>query len=167
MIDAKVYNVAETLRNGMQVTVRAIRADDKEAILESFKDLDDETLYRRFFAPKKELSDSELKQLTEVDFDRTVALVITYSVGGRERIIGGGRYFAFKDTEGADKAEFAMIVEEDYQGLGLGKLIFRHLVAIARSRGISTFEAEVLPANEPDAQPPQKKRSAVEHGDQG
>ena len=42
-----------------------------------------------------------------------------------------------------------MIVEEDYQGLGLGKLIFRHLVAIARSRSISTFEAEVLPAKEP------------------
>jgi GNAT superfamily N-acetyltransferase len=41
-----------------------------------------------------------------------------------------------------------MIVEEDYQGLGLGKLIFRHLLLIARARGIGTFEAEVLPAND-------------------
>jgi GNAT superfamily N-acetyltransferase len=148
MIDAKTYNLGETLRNGMQVTVRAIRTDDKHALLESFKDLDDETLYRRFFATKKELNDKELKQLTEVDFDRTVALVITHSVGGQEKIIGGGRYIAFKDAEGADKAEFAMIVEEDFQGLGLGKLIFRHLLLIARARGISTFEAEVLPAND-------------------
>jgi GNAT superfamily N-acetyltransferase len=74
MIDAKTYNISETLRNGIRLTVRAIRADDK--------------------------------------------------------------------------AEFAMIVEEDYQGLGLGKLIFKHLITIARAKGINKFEAEVLPANE-------------------
>jgi GNAT superfamily N-acetyltransferase len=148
MIEAKTYNVGETLRNGMHVTVRAIRSDDREAILESFRELDDDTLYRRFFAPKKDLSDKELKHLTEVDFDRTVALVVTLSIDGRERIIGGGRYIACKDAEGIDSAEFAMIVEEDYQGLGLGKLIFKHLVSIARAQGINKFEAEVLPAND-------------------
>jgi GNAT superfamily N-acetyltransferase len=148
MIDTKTYNVVETLRNGMSVLVRAIRADDKDAILESFKGLDDETLYSRFFAPKKDLSERELKQLTEVDFDQTVALVITLSADGHERIIGGGRYISYKDPEGLISAEFAMIVEEDYQGLGLGKLIFKHLISIARAQGISKFEAEVLPANE-------------------
>lgn len=88
--------------------------------------------------------------MTEVDFDQTVALVITLPVEGRERIIGGGRYISFKDAEGVDSAEleFAMIVEEDYQGLGLGKLIFKHLITIARARGVNKFEAEVLPANE-------------------
>jgi GNAT superfamily N-acetyltransferase len=148
MIDAKTYTTSETLRNGMRVTVRAIRADDKQAILESFKELDDETLYRRFFAPKKYLSERELKKLTEVDFDQTVALVVTLPSGDGDKIIGGGRYISFKDAEGGDSAEFAMIVEEDYQGLGLGKLIFRHLISIARAQGISKFEAEVLPAND-------------------
>jgi len=148
MIDAKTYNISETLRNGMRVTVRAIRADDKDTILESFKGLDDETLYSRFFAPKKNLSEQELKQLTEVDFEQTVALVITLPVEGQEKIIGGGRYISFKDAEGIDSAEFAMIVEEDYQGFGLGKLIFKHLITIARAMGINKFDAEVLPANE-------------------
>lgn len=148
MIDAKTYNVRETLKNGVSVTVRAIRADDKQGILEAFKDLAAETLYSRFFAPKKDLSDKELKQLTEVDFDRTVALVITLPVDGRDTIIGGGRYIAFKDAEGLDSAEFALIVEEDFQGLGLGKIIFKHLIMIARARGVSKFEAEVLPAND-------------------
>jgi len=147
-MDARTYNFRETLKKGLSVTVRAIRADDKEGILESFKELDDDTLYRRFFAPKKELSHAELRQLTEVDFDRTVALVVTLPAGAREQIIGGGRYIAFKDAEGIDSAEFAMIVEEDYQGLGLGKLIFGHLMSIARAQGITRFEAEVLPAND-------------------
>jgi GNAT superfamily N-acetyltransferase len=148
MIHAETYNAGEMLKNGTRVTVRAIRADDKEGILASFKELDDDTLYRRFFAPKKDLSDGELRQLTEVDFDRTVALVTTLSDDGHEKIIGGGRYIAFKDEEGADSAEFAMIVEEDYQGLGLGKLILKHLMSIARAKGINRFEAEVLPAND-------------------
>jgi len=90
VIDVKTYNVEETLKNGVSVTVRAIRADDKQGILEAFKDLAAETLYSRFFAPKKDLSEKELKQLTEVDFDRTVALVITLPVDGRDTIIGGG-----------------------------------------------------------------------------
>jgi GNAT superfamily N-acetyltransferase len=148
MIDAKTYNVGETLKNGLSVTVRAIRSDDKQGIREAFKDLADETIYSRVFAPKKDLSDKELKQLTEVDFDRTVALVVTLSSDGREKIIGGGRYIAYKNVEGSNNAEFALIVEEDYQGLGLGKLIFRHLMTIARARGISKFEAEILPAND-------------------
>ena len=57
MISAKTYNVTETLRNGILVKVRAIKADSKDAIPESFKGLDDDTLYRRFFAPKKYLSE--------------------------------------------------------------------------------------------------------------
>lgn len=148
MIDAKKYHVEETLKNGVSVTVRAIRAYDKQGILEAFKDLAAETLYSRFFAPKKDLSEKELKQLTEVDFDRTVALVITLPVDGRDTIIGGGRYIAFKDAKGLDSAEFALIVEEDFQGLGLGKIIFKHLIMIARARGVGKFEAEVLPAND-------------------
>lgn len=130
------------------MTVRAIRQRDREALLESFKELKEETLYSRFFAPKKVLSESDLKQLTEVDFDRTVALVVTLSVEGQQKIIGEGRYISFKDAEDLDSAEFALIVGENYQGIGLGKLIFNHLLSIARERGISRFKAEVLPANE-------------------
>jgi hypothetical protein len=57
MIDVKTYNTEEKLKNGTRAAVRAIRPGDKKAILESFRELTDETLYSRFFAPKKELSE--------------------------------------------------------------------------------------------------------------
>ena len=77
MIDPSTYLAKETLKDGTEVTVRAIRREDSGSILESFKTLDREAIYRRFFSPKKELSDAELKQLTDVDFSRVVALVVT------------------------------------------------------------------------------------------
>ena len=63
MVDPNDYIEHETLKDGTKVTVRAIRPKDAPSILEAFGKLDRESVYRRFFSLKKELSASELKQL--------------------------------------------------------------------------------------------------------
>ena len=75
-MDPRNYIASEVLKDGTAVTIRAIRREDKGRLLEAFKNLDRESVYRRFFSPKKELSDSELDQLTDVDFSEVVALVV-------------------------------------------------------------------------------------------
>jgi RimJ/RimL family protein N-acetyltransferase len=147
MDEVRYYLVTEHLRNGSEVTIRAIRPEDKELIIAAFKELDEGTIYMRFFAPKKDITDRELKWATEVDFLRNVALVACVLEGGRERIIGVGRYIAAEGPSSPSSAEIAFVVEEDYQGLGLASILFRHLVLIGRKQGISRFEAEVLPVN--------------------
>jgi RimJ/RimL family protein N-acetyltransferase len=147
MIDARNYAVRETLRNGLQVTIRAIRPDDRDALLAAFKELDRRTIHLRFFGPKKDLSERELTAATEVDFVRTVALVTCVPDGAAEKIIGAGRYVAVGDANPPDRAEVAFTVEEDYQGLGISSLTLRHLAGIAREMGIAQFHAEVLPEN--------------------
>jgi RimJ/RimL family protein N-acetyltransferase len=147
MIDAKNLSVQETLKNGLQVTIRAIRPDDKDALLAAFKELEERTVYLRFFAPKQEISSKELKEATDVDFVRTVALVTCLQESAGEKIIGAGRYIAFGNAEPPDRAEVAFTVEEDFHGLGIAGLIFRHLARIAREKGIREFHAEVLPQN--------------------
>ena len=146
MTDAGQYSAQETLKNGLQVTVRAIRPDDRERLLAAFKELDERTLYLRFFGPKQ-ASERELREAADVDFVRTVALVICMRNGAKEKIIGGGRYIAFGDAEPPDRAEVAFIVEEDYHGLGIAGKILRHLAVIAKQKGIVQFHAEVLPQN--------------------
>lgn len=141
------YSEQETLKNGLQVTIRAIRPDDKEAFMAAFKELESRTVYLRFFGQKKGLTPQELKQATEVDFTGTVALAICIQDGEREKIIGAGRYIVFGDTEPPDRAEVAFTVEEDYQGLGIGSMTLRHLTRIAKERGIAHFEADVLREN--------------------
>ena len=137
----------ETLKNGLQVTIRAIRPDDRDALLAAFRELDEKTIYLRFFGPKPELSPRELTEATDVDFVRTVALVTCLQEGEGEKIIGAGRYIAFGNADPPDRAEVAFTVEEDYHGLGIAGKLLRHLAAIARQKGIVRFHAEVLPEN--------------------
>jgi RimJ/RimL family protein N-acetyltransferase len=148
MSDAQNYHVAEELKDGTAVTIRAIRPDDKDRIVEAFKNLEAESVYTRFFRHKSELTNGELKAITEVDFENTVALVVTIPVdGGNETIIGAGRYILYDPPNVQRSAEIAFTVEEDYQGRGIAGRILKHLIHIAQEKGVSQFEAEVLAEN--------------------
>jgi hypothetical protein len=72
VIDPSTYLAKETLEDGTEVTIRAIQPEDSASVLEGFKNLDHDAIYRRFFSLKKELSNAELKQLTDVDFSGVV-----------------------------------------------------------------------------------------------
>jgi GNAT superfamily N-acetyltransferase len=145
--DLKNYHAEERLKNGQPVTIRAIRPEDKERIHRAFHNLEKESIYTRLFTYKTDLTEGDLKRITEIDFEREVGLVVTLGSGDEEIIIGSGRYFVLGGKEGERHAEVAFMVEEDYQGQGMARLIMRHLAAIARSRGIAFFDAEVLPEN--------------------
>ena len=94
-MDANDFEATETLKNGVTVKIRAIRPSDKAGIADAFGKLDPESVYTRFFQVKGSLSDQELIAATEVDFENVVAMVVTIESGGKETIIGGGRYLAF------------------------------------------------------------------------
>lgn len=146
MDDPRNYEAADRLKDGTPVVVRAIRHDDGVAILAAFKSLDPQSIYTRFFTAKKALTDTELKQITDVDFDRVVALVIALAEKGGERPIGGGRYFA--DVPGKC-AELAFVTDESFRGRGIASIVLRHLARIGRDQGVARFEADVLAQNQP------------------
>jgi GNAT superfamily N-acetyltransferase len=147
MIDARNYSSKETLKNGLQVTIRAVRPDDKDALLAAFKELDERTLYLRFFEAKRDITPGELREATEVDFVRTIALVTCVQDATGEKIIGAGRYIVFGDAEPPDRAEVDFTVEEDFQGLGIASITLKHLARIAKEKGIRQFHADVLQEN--------------------
>lgn len=146
--DIANYSVKESLRDGRTVTIRAISHDDKGRIADAFREVSSESFYRRIFSVKKDLSDHELKQLTEVDFQNVVALVAEMREEEQDRIVGGGRYVRTGTSGTAQTAEVAFLIDDAHQGLGIGSRVFKHLVAIARASGITQFEAEVLPSND-------------------
>ena len=144
-MDPRHYVASETLKDGTLVTVRAVRREDADAFLKAFNDLDRESVYRRFFTPKKELTDAELAQLTDVDFSRVVALLVTKQTGEGEVVMGGGRYAT--DNPGSGQAEIAFVTDSNYRGLGIASHILRHLVQIAQDSGVASFEADLLADN--------------------
>lgn len=143
MIDARHYSVQETLRNGQSVCIRALHPDDGERIAEAFANLEEDSIYTRFFGYKDGLTEQDYRTIREMDFDTRVALIVTIEREGREVVIASSSYTRYS----ADAAEVAFIVEEDFHGLGIARRLLVHLGKIARDKGVATFHAEVLPYN--------------------
>jgi RimJ/RimL family protein N-acetyltransferase len=146
--DPRNYTAKDVLGDGTEVAIRAIAPEDRASVLEAFEGLDREAVYRRFFSPKKELTDAELKGLTEVDFADVVALVATVKTSKGELLIGGGRY-AVDEPESLRSAELAFLTGEAYRGRGIASILLKHLTRLAKDAGLERFEAEVLAQNQP------------------
>src|ERR1044071_9082699 len=109
-LDPASYSVAEALRDGRQVEIRALRPTDVDGLRAAIARISSESLYRRFFGPKRFFSEKEVAHFMNVDFVAHVALV---AVAGAE-IIAGGRYFVTRP--GAAEVAFAIV--DEFQGQG-------------------------------------------------
>jgi RimJ/RimL family protein N-acetyltransferase len=78
-----------------------------------------------------------------IDFIDHVALVAVLEEAGRPVIVGGARYIVIEPGS----AEVAFAIIDQYQGLGIGQALMRHLARIARGVGIRELIADVLPEN--------------------
>ncbi len=145
MPDAPGFVRIETLRNGLAVTIRELRTDDREKIAKAIRELDRESVYTRLFSYRNELTEAGLDRIMRVDPAGDLALVVTTGEGPDEVIIASGRYMLV--DVGKRTAEVAFVVEEDYQGLGIAGRLLRHLADIARERGVAALEADVLGEN--------------------
>ena len=142
-MEASRYSVIESLRDGSPVEIRALRPADGDELLGALGRMSAESFRRRFFAPKRHFSATEIDRYVNVDFVTHVALVAVLRDNGRPAIVGGARYIV---TE-PGVAEVAFAVDDAHQGRGLGGLLLRHLVGIARAAGLRELVAEVLADN--------------------
>ena len=72
-------------------------------------------------------------RLTQIDYDREMALVAAAPGHRRRDIMGVVRLAADPDNA---RAEFAIIVRSDLKGRGLGALLMQRIIAYATARGI-------------------------------
>jgi RimJ/RimL family protein N-acetyltransferase len=129
------------LTDGAQVALRPIRAGDEAALTSFYERLSPQTAYQRFFAAMRRLPPDWARILVNVDYDRRMAIA---AVGPGGELIGVARY-AY--DERADEAEIAVVVEDRWQGRGLGKLLLGELVGYAAAKGIRRLRAYVLADN--------------------
>lgn len=138
--------VTTTLKNGLPVTIRELRPDDRERMAQAVRGLDAQTIYTRLFSHRKELTEAGLNRIMRGDPEHEVVIVTTTGSGAEEAIIGGGRYIVTAEAP-VRKAEVAFTVEEDYHGQGIAGRLLQALAAVGRDRGITVFEADVLAEN--------------------
>ncbi|MGA9289401.1 MAG: GNAT family N-acetyltransferase, partial [Anaerobacillus sp.] len=133
--------------DGRSFLLRPVRPEDEPAFHELFSRLSPEDIRMRFFAPKKALSHPLAARLTQIDYDREMALVLAEpGVPGKSEVYGAVHLAADPDGE---HGEYAIMLRSDIVGLGLGPLLMRRIIDYARHRGMREIFGDVLRENRP------------------
>jgi GNAT superfamily N-acetyltransferase len=125
------------------VTTRPVRPEDRPLFCRLWPRLSPETVYRRFHAPVHRLPDETVRRLVDVDHDLREAVVAV--VGGE--VVGVARYD--RPLDDPTTADFAVLVEDAWQGVGVGRQLLAELAGLAARRGVRTLTATVQPGNQP------------------
>jgi RimJ/RimL family protein N-acetyltransferase len=133
-----------TLRDGSRLRLRPIRPEDQGRLSAFYDGLSRHTAYQRFFAVMKRLPPDWAHFLANVDYERRLALLAEHGPPEAPELIGVARY---EQTDQVDTAEIAFVIQDGWQGRGLGTLMLDALVAAADARGIRRFRAYVLAGN--------------------
>jgi len=132
------------LRNGASVLVRPIRPDDEPRLTALYSRLSHDTAYQRFFTWWKKLPPAWARAFANVDYRGRLALVAEPDGGTGSALVGVARYEPSGDTA---TAEIALVIQDDWQGVGLGAVLLDRLLDAAAARGLATFVAYVLSGN--------------------
>ena len=133
------------LRDGRQVTIRPIRAEDEPLMRHFHETLSDQTVYLRFLSPmllSERVTHERLLRVCHCDYAREMALVVDY----QGEILAVGRLSRFRGED--DEARLHVLVSDRYQGQGLGLELARRLIAIAKSEKIQSIVAVISPEND-------------------
>ncbi|MDD2388221.1 MAG: GNAT family N-acetyltransferase [Desulfobacterales bacterium] len=131
-------------KGGLDVFIRPIKPEDASLLIELMQHMSVRSIYYRFCKPVTLLPAKMLALFTQIDYDRDMALVALDSHDGNDKMFGVGRLVRYPDGK---KAEFAIMVGDEWHGKGIGSALMRHLMNIARARGIETLWGLVLAEN--------------------
>jgi len=130
-----------TTGDGRRLLLRAINADDVAALQRGFARLTPEQVRQRIFHRMTELSSQAATNLAHVDPAAGAAFV---AVDDEGEIRGEARIHV---DPAARDAEFALIVDPQWLGVGVGGALMRRLAEEARRRGLREIWGKVLSGN--------------------
>jgi len=138
------------LRDGRHFRLRPIRPADEPMLQAMIARSSPEDIRLRFFTPMRQLTHAAAARLTQIDYDREMALVAEGPDDGpgaaadARAIYGVVRIAADPDNE---RAEYGVMVRSDMKGQGLGNLLMREILTYAKERGVGEVFGEVLREN--------------------
>src|SRR6266700_2593535 len=138
----RLLETDERTRDGTLVHLRPVRPEDEPLLHDLAGHMSPEDLRLRFFTPIRGLTHAVAARLTQIDYDREMALLAQHN----GTMLGIAHFFADPDRQ---RAEYAIAVRTDWKGRDLGHLLMTRLIAIGRQCGIGELIGEVLRENGP------------------
>jgi acetyltransferase len=137
------------MKNGDAVTIRPIRPEDEPLLIRLHHALSERTVYLRYFQPLKLSQRTAHERLTRIcfiDYDREMVLVVEHKKeDGHPEAIAIGRLSKLRG--GSNEAELAVLVDDRYQGQGMGTELYRRLIAVARDEKLKRVVSTILTEN--------------------
>src|SRR4051794_36483610 len=134
-----------TLKDGTPIIVRPVAVSDRHLLEEGFQRLSERSRYQRFFRVIERLRDGELDFFVTVDHDEHEAVGALAEDGSTG--LGIARYIRLAPHSPA--AEVAIVVADDAQGTGVGRVLMGALAERARANGVQRFVARTGAGNRP------------------
>lgn len=133
---------------GIEVTFRTIHSEDEPLLLEFHKTLSDQSVHSRYFAAvalRQRTLHERLRRHCAIDYTREFALVADRTdENNAHEILGVARLF--KNPE-HNLAEFAILVNDSWQGKGLGTYLLKLLVRVGRASHLHRIVGHILVEN--------------------
>ncbi len=129
---------------GQTFTLRPIRPEDADAHAAMLSRMTPEDMRFRFFSPMRSLPTEQITRLCDVDYTREMAFIAKHEDG---RTLGVARLVR-NDTDGKS-AEFAIMVDPDAKGLGLGTALMHAIIGWGHSMGVEDIQGQILADNAP------------------
>ena len=126
------------------MTLRLISPGDTVLEREFLTQLSGESRYQRFHKWVHAPSDKLIHFLTDVDYERHMAIVCTHRGGDREELVGEARYVINPDGK---SCEFGVVIADAWHKTGIAGLLMEALISTARERGLASMEGLVLASN--------------------
>ena len=136
------YESRERTSDGLEVFLRPIKPEDGPAMIRLFYNLSPVTIFQRFGRALRSMPPDQLSRYTQIDYDRETALVVFPD--GSEEIVAVGRIV---ERPGQKEADVGLVVADAWQGKGIGDLLMRRLLEIAKERSITRFWGVISPNN--------------------
>jgi acetyltransferase len=136
---ATTHEVAD----GVRVRLRLARPSDTERVRAFLEGLSPETRHRRFFTAMPAIPEHVVRHFTYFDPRERLIVVAVTMVGASEHIVG----LADVALLNTGVAELAVVVDDDRQQQGVGKLLTEVIASLAARQGATHLEAELLEDN--------------------
>jgi acetyltransferase len=138
-----------TMKDGGKVTIRPIRPEDEPLMVKFHETLSERSVYLRYFHLmdlSQRTAHERLTRICFIDYDREMALVVEFvdPATGEREILGVGR---LTKIHGANEAEVAVLVSDNFQGRGLGKELLARLLIVGADEKLTRLTADILPDN--------------------
>ena len=133
------------LKNGQGIFLKPATPDDISKVESFMNRVSRESLRMRFMASISQVSSSVINELCNGDFKSSGCLLAITGENGDGKVVGLGNYIT---AANGHTAEVAFLIEDGFQGKGIGTLLLERLAGLAAANGFVEFEAEVLPENQ-------------------